>query len=646
MMAGARQRPRLAELIAGASGEHQAAVAEAIGLDREASGSEIVAALRQPSRLGRLVAELDDRTSALLGGALLGLIDGSPSPIATYGSPAAEALELERRGLAFAFDAGYRHLYVIPDELAPGLRRALAGRLTERLAEVEPAASVAAPLGLADDAAALAAHLNVFPPRLKQDGDLYVREWPKLAAALPEAGLGGAPGASALLASMRTVEALRWLGLEGLLETRDRTKPGGAPYRELTCVEGVAEAFRRTAEELREAAVEQARLDPTAQATLAIAARQEGCWLDLEALGEQFDALLEGCRLYRSRIRDNEAAGDEAARIGLVALSWLAGQAEIGVDESGHPAAVRYGQVDLPEASGPVAVCQANFEVVLLRRPLPLERFLLSSLCEPGEGQEHVMRLSRERITAAERERGPAGSDEHAGALAALRTLVGELPQNVERSIGDWLRGVRRPLRLRTAMMIEVEAAAEADELAGALGDLVVERIGSNHLAIDAGRLARAEAAIGRAGHELAPGLDRISGTWSERPEWARGRASSWCAGPTEAQPLPGRQTSTVGWGEQAEPPGLSGDSGSFREGAEDLAEPLQTLWEALDYGYDLDIVYSGAKGTTMRRVTPAAIDGARLTGYCHLRRAQRSFWLRSIVEAELVEAEEEGSVA
>ena len=54
----------------------------------------------------------------------------------------------------------------------------------------------------------------------------------------------------------------------------------------------------------------------------------------------------------------------------------------------------------------------------------------------------------------------------------------------------------------------------------------------------------------------------------------------------------------------------------------------------ALVKGTDLVIVYTGARGTTCRQITPYQVGGGAVHAYCHLRGEERSFWLASIREA------------
>jgi hypothetical protein len=157
-------------------------------------------------------------------------------------------------------------------------------------------------------------------------------------------------------------------------------------------------------------------------------------------------------------------------------------------------------------------------------------------------GQPERLRLTPDSIRAGARELGPEA------AIAALRRLTaGALPGTVAASAAEWAGSTRR-LRLRSALLIDAGDPATADELArGPLAKVVVERMGERLLAIAAVDLGRAERALLAAGHELEPGVDRVSGAWSE-PQPAPSEAEArWRPSRREPTRLPGeRQVSTL----------------------------------------------------------------------------------------------------
>jgi hypothetical protein len=188
------------------------------------------------------------------------------------------------------------------------------------------------------------------------------------------------------------------------------------------------------------------------------------------------------------------------------------------------------------------------------------------------------------------------------GVAAALERLTGELPQNVALSIADWTASVRRPRRLRTAMVLDTGDAETADVLlAGELKACVVERLGPSQLAIRADGVAAAQAALRSAGHELAPGLERLSGRWSERDPSPSDAERVW-APDDPLQPPDGKQVSTIAKAGEtpARPPTRApGPADSSGE------DPVDVVLSAIESGSDLFILYGGAEGTTQRQITP-----------------------------------------
>jgi hypothetical protein len=93
------------------------------------------------------------------------------------------------------------------------------------------------------------------------------------------------------------------------------------------------------------------------------------------------------------------------------------------------------------------------------------------------------------------------------------------------------------------------------------------------------------------AGHELGPGLERVSGRWREQ--------------------------------------GVSFDE-----------DPVEAVLDAIERGSDLFIAYAGAEGMTERHITPQQIEGAAVRPYCRLRRtgtSARSGWHRFAPRCRLV---------
>lgn len=314
--------------------------------------------------------------------------------------------------------------------------------------------------------------------------------------------------------------------------------------------------------------------------------------------------------------------------IGALHSAWLAGEVAIGLGENGLPAAVRAEPARIPARDPGRIVCQPNFELVALAPPTPAERLVLALCSEPVAGQEHVFRVTRASVQAAQRSGVLDG-----GVVAALERLAGELPQNVARSLTDWCSAVRRPVRLRTAMLIDAGDSATADALlAGDLGSHVVERPGPSQLAIRAENLKAVEAALRRDGHALEPGIERMSGRFDDRQPVRSDAEVRW-EPDTADDPPEGKQISTLERA-AAKRKAVAVALAPAPRTADDDCEPVEAILNAIERGSDVFIVYAGARGITERQITPYEVEGAAVHAYCHLREDERSFWLASIREA------------
>ncbi|MGH2804814.1 MAG: hypothetical protein ACRDL4_17480, partial [Thermoleophilaceae bacterium] len=170
-------------LLEGAGAEHRRAVAATLELKPGATAAEIAAELRGEGRLAALVGGLPGPARNLL---CLSAFGSGRLSLSAYHRERerAAAIELERHGLLHAFGDHWSRTYLLPRDLVAALRRALAARHATDVAGARPERLLGAPLQLAHDAAALAGHLQRFPARLKVDGDVFAREWPKLLEAL------------------------------------------------------------------------------------------------------------------------------------------------------------------------------------------------------------------------------------------------------------------------------------------------------------------------------------------------------------------------------------------------------------------------------------------------------------------------------
>jgi len=601
----------LAALLGSSTKRHRAAVAEQVGL---APAADVAAALLDPERLTRLAGGLGESARGLALRAVL-----EPGPARIPGGPHADLValtELEHHGLVFAFGDGWRREYQIPDDLRAPLRRALAARHTGAVAGAKAKRWVGAPLQTLHDAAALSALMAREPVRVKADGDLYSRAWPAL-----EQGLPPLPLAEDGFDHMRIDIALAFLREGGFLRLRVHDIPGAAIRRELVPAGDLVATLSEPAGALGERLL--ADVDYGAHAVAAtLAETLAGRAVSLESFGGAVRAMVAeaGWAVYGHH---------DELRAALSALGplWLAGAIELGLSGRDKLVAARFHRAETePDGTAPPAVCQANFEVVLLRPPSPADRLALELCCERSAGQEHVLRLTRESARCGERALNAAG-----GVRAALERLAGELPQNVERSLADWAGGVKGPLRLRTAMMVEAPDEQAADELeAGALDGLCVERLGPRLLAVPGDGLAQIERALAAAGEELEPGLDRISGSWREPASRSDGAEYRWLPSEQARHPPAGKQVSTLG--ERHSRPERAGPPAPAAE------DPIDVVLAALEEGADVRIRYAGARGLTERQVTPFDIDDARLHAWCHLREDERAFWLTSIQAASPVD--------
>lgn len=152
-------------------------------------------------------------------------------------------------------------------------------------------------------------------------------------------------------------------------------------------------------------------------------------------------------------------------------------------------------------------------------------------------------------------------------------------------------------------------------------------------------RLEEVERSLRDAGHELEPGLDRISGAWADRTAGVSHEAEhAWRAAAEQPPPPSGERVSTLGEAPAPAPEWGSGDAGLDDLDEPEDDDPLELLRWAIEHDQDVEIVYAGARGMTVRRVTPIELDASRLDAWCHLRDDARSFWLRSIREVQPVE--------
>lgn len=610
----------LAALLGSSTKRHRAAVAERLGLSAGAPAADLAASLLDAQRLARIAEGLGASARGL---ALRAVLEpGAATLRAGPHTGVAVLTELERHGLAFAFGERWWREYRIPDDLRGPLRRTLAGRHAGEVKEAKAKRWVGAPLQSLHDAASLSALMAREPVRVKADGGLYARAWPALEQALPPL-----PLADDAFDSMRIEIALSFLRDGGFLRLRVHDIPGATIRRELVPAGDLGATLREPPGALRERLLAELAYGVHG-AAVTLGEMLAGRAVSLASFGQALLGM--AAEAGRTVYGHHDDAGAALSALGPL---WLAGAIELGISGRDKLVAVRFRAAE-PEAPGeaPPAVCQANFEVVLLRPPSPGDRLVLELCCERSAGQEHVLRLTRESVRRGERALRGVG-----GMRAALERLTGELPQNVGRSLADWAAGVKGPLRLRTAMMVEAADEQAADELeAGALDGLCVERLGPRLLAVPGDALAELRRALTAAGEQLEPGLDRISGSWREPRGGSDGAEYSWLPSGRADEPPAGKQVSTLGERRpaRAAPATAPATPAARIPMAED---PIVVVLAALEEGTDVRIRYAGARGLTERQVTPFDVDDARLHAWCHLREDERAFWLSSIQAASPV---------
>jgi hypothetical protein len=596
--------PGVVELLDAAPAAHRRQVALELGLSAATSAEEIRATLCDRERIAAVVGALSSHARRLA--ARAAFLDEGVVEQAWNGRSSLHAAELERHGIAFAFRSQYVVEHWVPPEVRPLLAGALAAPYADRLAPAGPVRWLGTPLQLAHDIASLWAYVARSPVRVKTDGIVYQRDVPKLFDALPPFELHGPDD---------VMEGPRLTFVLGLL--REELVASGDPFAMLTA----------EPEKLRARLVTHVRRRAVmgAPAVALAGGLEPGTAITLESFGAALRAMCDDTGIGVPE------ATDLVLGIGGVHFAWLAGEVVIGLGENGLPTSVRAAPAAIPDKREGRIVCQPNFELVALAPPTPAERLVLALSCEPVPGQAHVFRLTRVSAQAGQRSGALDG-----GGVAALERLVGELPQNVARSLAEWCSSARPPLRLRTAMLIDTGDSGTADALlAGQLGPHVVERLGPSQLAISAGNLKAVDAALRREGHSLEPGIERVSGRFDDRQRVRSDAELHW--EPDSADDPPeGRQVSTLERG-AAKPTAVSAAGPSAQVAHED-EEPIEVILEAIERGSDVLIVYVGAGGMTERQITPYEVEGAVVRAHCHMRGDDRSFWLGSIREAVVLD--------
>ena len=638
---------KLAQCLGAVSAKHRGSVAGTIGLGSKANAAEIAAALLDPEHLSGLIERLPPSVHGRLVRKTLCVLAEAAGAYCYAPAGDAADLELERHGLAFGFRGPWRTEYSLPEDLRRPVLEALAREHLEGMKSARAQRWVGAPLQLAHDAAAVWAALHREPARVKTDGDLYQRAWPKLEAALPPLDVFGGQDA---LSSRRLGAALLALRQEGCLRVRVDDVSGWETKRQLVPAGNLSRTLESDPLALRGSLLEHVASETTDLAGLALLRAAAGrSAVSLASFGDALERFLEPAG-------DRVDPGLTRVQRGLlgVQVAWLLGLAEIGFGGDGKPVAVRSANVEFHAsrgsgaagaesqaspgagaasgeadgAPGPRAVCQGNFEIVLLAHPSPAQRLTLELACEPVAGQPHVYRITRRSVCVGERAGvGPGG------VLGALGRLTGEMPQNVARSVSEWAAAAGPPLRVRTAMMLDAGDAQTAGALAsGPLAGLVVERVGERMLAFTAGRLDELGRALASAGRELEPGVEKNSGSWEQREHRESAVEHAWTPHVPAAAPK-ARLVSTLRADRAAPEVGIEASSVDVLEGLE-LDGPLDVIIEAIENEEEVVIVYAGARGVRQRCIRPIDVDGSQVVAVSGARGDESKFWIQSIIAA------------
>ncbi|MDX6718294.1 MAG: hypothetical protein QOJ63_548 [Solirubrobacteraceae bacterium] len=599
----------LCDLLSQAPAAHRRSVAATLGLSEHVA-DELAAALLDAERLGAICEALQPAARAAAAHIVVG---GGEIAVARYGRKVdpGPARELERHGIAYLFEDTWRGVYHVPGDLRRPLAAALAARHAAAVGNRGAKRWLGAPRQHLHDAATISAFCARTPIRVKADGQVYSRMWPKLVAALAPQELDLDDGHE------RVGSALDLLRDGGFLRLSVDDRPGVEARRELVRAGDLAGWLARDDGELDPRLPDHPLLAATVALTDALAGR--------DVLLTGFGAALRGL-LTEAGVHIPAGWTTSALVEGGLGTRWRMGALQLGVGSGGKLVAARIAPVEAPAADGLPAICQSNFEVIALRPPTPGERLVLELCCEAVPGQAHVRKLTRASARCGERA-GLAG-----GVLAALAGLCREaLPQNVARTVEGWVRDVRAPLRLRSAIMVDAGDVDSAERLlAGPLAGLVVDRLGETMLAVPASRLRQVEQALAAAGEELEAGLDRVSGRWLETPSRSHDALAAWSSRDDEDRDPAGRLTSTLR-AEKAQPASNAASRVRANPAQSLASDPIVAVLAALERGGDVFMVYAGARGISERVITPLEIDDARVRAYCHLRGDERSFWLSSI---------------
>ena len=190
--------------------------------------------------------------------------------------------------------------------------------------------------------------------------------------------------------------------------------------------------------------------------------------------------------------------------------------------------------------------------------------------------------------------------------------------------------------------------------------------IGSASRCWRSARLDDVRHALASAGRELAPGLDQISGNWSDGRRVGSEAQSEWeptagddgapggrlvstlrqdppgrpASGPRPASAAPARPLKLASGSVDDEPEHPPFDESEIDEHDSEFGDeggdgtPLDVILNAIEDETDVRITYAGADGVTRRTITPIEIKGAQVHALCHSSAHEHRFWIPSILVA------------
>jgi hypothetical protein len=323
------------ELLEGLSKKHRGIVAFSLDLPRWSSAQQIAGRLESEPHLRAVFEGVSGAARKLLaeavfdrGGVAL-RVSLAPRDEPFFGHERqTAAIELERRGLAFAFLDGTYVNYHVPVDLRLRLRRLFAARCARRIKSATARSWLPAERRDVSDIVAVWAQLAKVPAPVTYKGELHVRSVPRLLAALPELEFLD-PGGT--IAGRRLELALAQLRDSGHLRLQ---MPDEHSWKRYLVAAGdlgetlrTANPFRRfpgrsTGPDHRRAQ----RYDDAVTYTRALSEALGGRTISLANLGRAIGRLQRTCTTFSCE----ECRPEMLALLGLLP-EWLRGELQLGL---------------------------------------------------------------------------------------------------------------------------------------------------------------------------------------------------------------------------------------------------------------------------------------------------------------------------